>query len=817
RLVPVNSGGVAIDTILHDLRYALRVLGRNPGFTFIAILTLALGIGANTAIFSVVNAVLLRPLEFRDPSRLVIVAEKSSFPVISTSYQNWLDWRQQSQSFESLEATRGTTLTLTGAGEPERLNARMATAGLFPLLGVNMMVGRSFGADEDRAGGAPVVLLSYGLWQRRFGGSQDILGKAINLDSRPYTVVGVLPPNFQVLQPADVFVPFTPWAKTLPDDRNWHPGIIAIGRLKPGASREQAQTEMVGITKRLERQYPEYNTGTSADIIGLQEQMVQNVRPALILLLGAVSFVLLIACVNVANLLLARSVSRGREVAIRTSMGASRPRIVRQLLTESVLVSVAGGILGLLLASAALGPLLRISAGSVPQAFSVTLDRSVLVFTLVLSFLTGLVFGLVPAFRTAKLDLRETLNENSRSSTAGPGQHRLRAVLVATEIALAMLLLVGAGLLLRSFSRLQDVPPGFQADHLLVADIPLSQNAYAKPEQRFEFFDRLIERTKALPGVRTAAAASFLPVSGGGSIIHFNIYGRPPKGPHEFIAAGYRTVTPHYFETLGVPLLQGRLFTAADTDKAPAVAVINATMAHTFFPDESPIGKRMQLGALPDKEVPWMEVVGVVGDLLQGLDLGPAAEMYLPYRQADALLPVFQMSIVLRTAADPLTEASALRSALAEIDANQPLVKVRSMEENMSASVAQPRFRTWLIGIFAVIALLLAAVGVYGVMSYTVTQRTSEIGIRVTLGAQSADVFRSIVGEGARIALCGVGVGLLAALALTRVLRTFLYGISASDPTTFLAVALILTVISVAACYFPARRATRVDPIVALR
>jgi putative ABC transport system permease protein len=500
-----------MDTILHDLRYALRGLARNPGFTAIAILTLALGIGANTAIFSVVNAVLLRPLEFRDPSRLVIVAEKSSFPVISTSYQNWLDWRDQSHSFESIEGTRGTTLTLTGAGEPERLNARMATAGLFPLLGVNTIAGRTFTADEDRAGGAPVVLLSYGLWQRRFGSSQEILGKPINLDSRPHTVIGVLPPSFQVLQPADVFVPFTPWAKTLPDDRNWHPGIIAIARLKRGVSREQARTEMVAITKRLEQQYPDYNTGTSADIVGLQEQMVQNVRPALILLLGAVSFVLLIACVNVANLLLARSASRGREVAIRTSMGATRGRIVRQLLTESVLVSVAGGVLGLFLASASLGPLLRISAGSVPQAFSVTLDRSVLVFTLVLSVLTGLVFGLVPALRTAKLDLRETLNEGSRGSTAGRGRHRLRAVLVATEIALAMLLLVGAGLLLRSFSRLQDVPPRFQADHLLVADIPLSQNAYAKPEQRFAFFDRLVDRTKALPASAPPRQPLFFP------------------------------------------------------------------------------------------------------------------------------------------------------------------------------------------------------------------------------------------------------------------------------------------------------------------
>jgi putative ABC transport system permease protein len=808
-----------MDTILYDLRYALRVLSRNPGFTAIAILTLALGIGANTAIFSVVNAVLLRPLTFRDPARLVVVAEKNPYGVISTSYLNWMDWRDQNHCFESVEATRTTTLTLTETGEPERLNTHMSTAGLFPLLGVNAIAGRTFTAGEDRAGGAPVAVLSYGLWQRRFGGSREILGKPINLDSRPYTVIGVLPPGFQLLQPADVFVPFTPWAKTLPDDRNWHPGILAIARLRPEISREQARTEMMAITKRLEEQYPLYNTGISADVVGLQEQMVQNVRPALFLLLGAVSFVLLMACVNVANLLLARAASRGREVAIRTSMGASRARIVRQLLTESVLVSLAGGILGLLLASASLGPLLKISAGSVPKVFSVQLDRWVLAFTLGVSVLTGLLFGLVPALRTAKLDLRERLNEASRGSTAGPRQHRLRGALVGAEIALAMLLLVGAGLLLRSFERLQEVSAGFSPDHLLLADLPLSQNAYAKPEQRFQFFDRLVDHARSLPGVRSAAAASFLPVSGGGGLIHFNISGRPPKSPNEFTAAGYRMVSTNYFETLGVPLLQGRLFTPGDHENSPAVVVINSTMARIYFPNENPLGKRMQLGATPtpEKEVPTMEIVGVVGDVLQGLDLGPKAEMYLPFKQADALLPVFQMTVVLRTAADPSLETSTLRSALAEIDPNQPLVNVRTMEQNMSASVAQPRFRTWLIGIFAALALLLAAVGVYGVMSYTVTQRTSEIGIRVTLGAQSADVFRSIVGEGARIAVLGVGAGLIAALALTRLLRTFLYGISASDPGTFLAVALLLTLVSVAACYFPARRATRVDPIVALR
>ncbi len=808
-----------MQTLLQDLRYAFRLLAKSPSFTLIAVLTLALGIGANTAIFSVVNAVLLRPLGFRDPAKLVLVAEKSKYPTISTSYENYQDWRDQSHSFESLEATRGTAMTLSGSGEPENLNVRMATAKLFPLLGVDARLGRTFSADEDRAGGTPVAVLTYGLWQRRFGGSPDVLGKPITLDAQPYTVIGVLPAGFELLQPADVFLPFHPWAHTLPDDRNWHPGIIVIGRLKAGASLEQARTEMVGITKRLEEQYPIYNTGTSADVVALQEQMVQNVRPALILLLGAVSFVLLIACANVANLLLARAASRGREVAIRTSMGASRGRVVRQLLTESVLLSLAGGILGLLIAWASLGPLLKLSAGTVPNVFDVTLDPAVLAFTLGISVITGLIFGIAPAMRTTKRDLRGTLNEGSRGSTAGPGHHRLRGSLISMEIALALLLLVGAGLLLRSFSRLQEIPPGFQPDHLFVADLPISQSAYAKPEQRFQFFDRVVDRARTLPGVRSAAAASFLPVSGGGGLLHFNIAGRPPKSPNDYIAAGYRTVTPNYFETLGIPLLQGRLFIPHDNERSPAVVIINSTMAHTYFPNENPLGHRIQVGATPDPDptVPNMEIVGVVGDVLQGLGVDPKAEMYLPYRQADGVLPVFQLSIVMRTSGDPLQQSAALRSALSEIDPNQPLVKVRTMEDNIASTVAQPRFRTWLIGIFAALAVMLAAVGIYGVMSYSVTQRTNEIGIRVTLGAQPNDVFRTVVGEGLRFALIGICIGIVAGLLLTRLLQSFLYGISAADPLTFVGVTVLLLAVALAASFFPARRATRVDPIIALR
>jgi putative ABC transport system permease protein len=806
-----------VDDLLRDLRYGIRLLMKNPAFSVIAILTLALGIGANTAIFSVVNGVLLRPLPYREPGRLVLILEKSSYPILSTSYQNYVDWRDQSRSFTSMEATRGTTLTITGGGEPERLNARMTTAGLLPMLGIPPELGRSFRPEEDRANGAPVALLSHGLWQRRFGASRDILGKTITLDSKPYTVVGVMPAGFQVLQPADVFVPFTPWAVTLPDDRDWHPGIVPLARLKPDVSREHARTEMVGIAKRLEQQYPLYNTGKSADVVGVQEQLVHGSRPALLLLLGAVSFVLLIACANVANLVLVRAVGRGREVAIRSALGANRGRMIRQLLTESVLLAALGGTAGLFMAWAALDSLLSLAADSVPKGVPIAIDGWVLLFTASVSLLTGILFGLFPALRTARLDLRETLNEGSRGSTAGPGQQRLRGLLVSSEIALTVILLIGSGLLLRSFSRLQDVPPGFRPDHLLVADLPLSQTAYAEPARRYAFFDRLIERAAALPGVRSAAAASFLPVSGGGSIIHFNIKGRPPKGPKDFTAAGYRAITPGYFETLGVPLLQGRLPTAADREGTHPVVVINAMMRKTYFAGGNPLGKVMQIGATPDDQVPWMEIVGVVGDVRPGLGVDPQAEMYLPYRQADGVLPEFQLTVVLRTAGEPLAQAPALRAALMEIDRDQPLVKIRTMEDNMATSVAQPRFRAWLIGIFATMALLLAAVGVHGVMSYTVVHRTSEIGVRVTLGAQPAAIFRTILGQGLKFALMGVGIGLAAGLALGRLMQSFLFGVSAYDPLTFVVVPLVLVVVAAAASFVPACRAIRIDPIAALR
>src|SRR5215469_4620670 len=802
-----------------DLRYGCRILAKNPGFAAVAILTLGLGIGANTAIFTVVNSVLLRPLPFVDPSRIVLVLEhNAAFPsVVSTSYQNYKDWRDQSHSFASFEASCFANLTLTGAGEPERLPAYRITAGLLPMLGVTPAAGRSFRPEEDRPEGPPVAMISYALWQRRFGGSRDQIGKTIEVDSEPYTLIGVLPPGFLYLQPADLVVALEPWAKTLPDDRNWHPGIIPVARLKPGATVGQARDEMKIITRALEKEYPLYNTGTSAGVFPLQDRLVENIRPALVVLLCSVGFILLIACANVANLLLARAASRSREIAIRTALGARRSRVIRQLLTESVMIGVAGGVLGLLLGNASLGPLLKLASQSIPAATPVHIDYRVLAFVAAVSLLTSVFFGLIPALGSAKVDLRESLNESFRGSTGNRAAHLLRSILVVSEIALAMMLLVGAGLLLRSFERLEAASSGFPTDHLLAADIPLSPAEYHKPQQKFDFFDRLLARVRALPGVRSCGAASFLPMSGSGSVIHFNIYERPPKNAHEFISAGYRTITPNYLETLGLPLIAGRMITEADKENRPAVVVINAAMAHEFFGNESPLGKKMQLGGLPDNEVPWMQIVGVVGNVRPGLGVEPQAEMYLPYRQADAVLPVFLLSVVLRTALDPTTETSALRAALHDIDRDQPLANVRTMEDNMAASVSEPRFRTWLLGLFALLALALATIGIYGVMAYSVNQRTQEMGIRVAMGAQPRQIIRLIAEEGLRIAVMGVFIGMAVSIALTRVLRSFLYQISALDPLTFICVAAVLIAVAVLASYVPARRATRVDPLVALR
>lgn len=801
-----------------DFRYALRTLIGNPGFTTVTVLTLALGIGANTAIFSVINAVLLRPLPFHNPNQLCIVTESlPSIPVVGPSYDNFQDFRDRAKSFSAMSATRITTLTLTGSGEPERLPAQMTSASMFPLLGVSARLGRTFAPEEDRAGGAQVVVLGYSFWRRHFAGSEEALGKSLILDNKSYTIVGVLPPNYQLLVPADVYIPFEPWAKTLPDDRNWHPGITAVARLRDSVSLGEAQSEMKTVAANLAQEYPTYDTDMGAGVTSMRDRLVANARPALLVMLAAVGLVLLIACGNIANLLIARATARRQEIAVRSAMGASRAQLMRQLLTESGLLALMGTGVGLLLAWGSMSWLLRLAGTAVPNISPVTLDSRVLLFAVGLAVLSELLFGLVPAWQTARVDLRDVLNEATRGSTGTRRRRHVRSALIVAQVALALFLLVGAGLLLRSFERLSAQLPGFQPENLLVADIPLSTNAYAKSADRMAFFDRLLERLSVTPGVRSAGAATTLPVSGTGSAIHFNIEGRAPKSPHDYVVIGYRPVTAGYLETLRVPLVRGRFIELSDTESTPYVVVINQAAARQYFPDSDPIGKRMQLGATPDATVPWMEVVGIAGDLKQDLAGEPKAEMYVPVRQGDALLPVFALSVVLRTERDPLTEASALRVVVRDIDPNQPVVRVRTMEDNISGSVSAPRFRATLLAIFAGTALLLAMVGVYGLMIYSVTQRVPEIGIRMALGADRGTVLRMVIAQGLKLALLGVLLGVAGSLAMGRILTGFLYGVSPTDPATILGVAILLMLVAFVASYLPARRAVRVDPIMALR
>lgn len=804
-------------TLFQDLRYAVRKLKNDFGFTLVAVLTLALGIGANTAIFSVVNAVLLRPLPYADSSRVVMVLEQTrAFPRLTVSYLNYVDWRDQSQSFESFGAVRNNVMTLTGSGEPERLPSQNATANLFSLLGVSPEAGRTFSAEEDRAGAAGVVLISHGLWERRFGSSREALGRAITLDDQPYTIIGVLPAGYQVLQQIpDIVLPFEPWAKTLPNDRAWHPGILPVARLKRGVSLDQARTEMTLIAKRLEKQYPIYNTGTGSYVNPIQEQVVENVRPALLVLMGAVGFVLLIACSNVANLLLARATGRQREVAVRTALGASHARIIRQLLTESVLLALLGGALGLFFAWLSMPPLLQLAGSTLPLKNRVSVDLWVLAFTALVAPVAGILFGMVPARHTWRLDLRDALSETERGG-ATRGMLRMRAIFVVAEVALAVLLMVGAGLLLRSFDRLTSVAPGFSTDHMLVADIPLSTSSRRTPTERLDFYENVLQQTAALPGVKAAAAASFLPVSGSGMTLYFNIQGRPPKA-NDYAVANYRAVTTNYFSTLKIPLIQGRLPEPTDRENAPAVVLVNATMARTFFPNQSPLGQHVQIGGLPNAVNPWMEIVGVVGDVKQALASEATTELYIPYRQADRIRPVLTLSLVVSTEGNPQALSESVRKTVHNIDPNQPVARIRTMDENVAESVAQPRFRTVLLAIFAGLALVLSALGIFSVMAYSVAQRAREIGVRVALGATRTRILQLILGYSMRLTVIGLVLGIAATFIFTRYVSSFLFHVPSHDPLTLAAIALVVFLVSTLACYIPAYRATRVNPINTLR
>ncbi len=806
---------------MQEIRQAMRALSSRPSLVVVSVLTLALGIGGTTAVFSVVDAVLLRPLPFSGSDRLVSLTESSpNLKTLSVSWQNYVDWRHQSRSFESVAAYRPINVTITGEGEPERVPAKMVSAAMLPMLGVKPSLGRSFTKEEDGAGGEPVALISEGLWTRRFARDPRAVGQVMTIDNTARTIVGVLPASFVLVQPADVLIPIGPWASTLPDDRGWHPGIFPLARLKNGVELGKARLEMAQIAKNLERQYPETNLKVGADVTPLQQQMVQNVQPALAVLLGAVVLVLLIACANVANLLLVRTIERRREIAVRAAIGARRWRLIRHVLAESLVLALAGGLLGVLVASWAVSALVALAGPGLPRADSIAVDQRVLLFALALSTLTALAFGAAPAVHASRADIREALNEEGRGTTSA-GSRRLARAFVVAEVALATTLLVGAGLLLRSFVRLQQVPPGFSAARLLVADLPLSPIDYAEDAARERFVDRLLERVTALPGVEAAGTTTTLPMAGSGALLHFNIYGRPPKGPEDYILAGYRAVSPTYLAALGVPTLRGRPFTEWDRSGSKRVVVINETMAKTFFKGSDPLGQRISIGTEPDEESPWMEVVGVVGDVRQSFEADPKAEMYVPYLQGaphPVLAGLFRsVSVVVRAKGDPLQVAGGLRGAVAELDRNQPVVKMRTMLQAIGATVAQPRFRTMLVALFALVALLLAAIGVYGVMAYGVTQRAHELGVRMALGAADRHVVRLVLVESLALTALGVCLGLAGGAAATRLLAGLLFETRPLDPPTFLAVPLVLAAIALAASYVPARRALRVEPAVVLR
>ena len=808
-------GGGMLETLLQDARFGIRTMLKSPGFTLVAVLALALGIGANTAIFSVVNAVLLRPLPYRNPERVVRIYESNparNAPTFSISPANYLDWKKQSQVFESMAAySRQQNLTLTGGDRAQQVVGARVSAEMFPMLGINPALGRAFLPEEDRTGGERVVVISHGLWQRGFGADQNLLGRMLTLDQESYTVIGVMPAGFQLPNnDAELWMPLT----LSPNQMNRaERALRVLARLKPDKTLEQARAELGEIARRLEEQYPQSNLGWGVVIRSLDEVIVgDEFRQALLVLLGAVGFVLLIACANVANLLLARAAARRKEIAVRIALGAGRLRLVRQLLTESLMLALMGGAAGFLLAVWGVGALVSLSPGNIPRVDEISVDTSVLGFTLLVSLLTGIVFGIVPALQASQSDLHGTLKEAGRSSSESFTRRRLLSLLVVSEATLALVLLVGAGLLIKSFVRLQAVDPGFNPANVQVMQLVLPKAKYAEDHQIQFFYQQLLQRIAALPGVQSVAAASGVPMSGGNSMNAFSVEGRPAHPAGKQDAADYRTVTPNYFSTMGIRLLKGRYLTEQDHKQAPSALLINETMMRRFFADEDAIGKQISLAGLEDKS---FTVVGVVRDVRElNLETEARPAMYMSHTQAPASR---SMSLVVRTAFDPAQLSAAMRSEVTALDKEQPVANMRTMKRIVSDSIAQPRFTTILLSVFAAIALILAATGIYSVMAYSVTQRTHEIGIRMALGARAADVLRMVVRQGMVLALAGVATGLLMAFGLTRLMSGLLYGVSASDPVIYAGVALLLTSVAILACYIPARRATKIDPIIALR
>ncbi|MFY9557675.1 MAG: ABC transporter permease [Blastocatellia bacterium] len=804
-----------MSTLLQDISYGVRMLARHRGLTIVALLTLALGIGANTAIFSFVNAVLLRPLPFDQPDQLVLAFSKTSkIPRDWATYPDLQDWRKQSQLFSEFAGFAGQSVNLTGREDPTRVIGCFVSANFFSTLRVDVAHGHGLLAGEDEPGAERVAIVSYATWRDRFGSDPNMIGTPLILNGQPFTVAGILPDGFHFqFGDADVWMPIQHYPNFSVDRRK--SAAAVIGRLKPGATLEQAQSEMDTIAGRLAQQYPDTNADRGVRLERFQDFVVEDLRPSLLVLLGAVAFVLLIACANVANLLLARALTRQKEMALRAALGASRARLVRQLLTETVVLALAGGALGLVVGVWGTDLLAANTPSDLPPGVTVKLDLPILGFTLGISLLTGLLFGLAPALKFSNPDVYETLKEGGKTSGAGSVRSGARGVLVVSQVALAVVLLVGSGLMIRSFANLVRVAAGFNSDNLLTMEYRVPRNKYPEGRQQWDFHHQVVERVRALPGVDSASVVLALPYSGNGGSMSFIPLDRaePPKG--EEPRAQRNSADQYYFNTMQIPLLSGRVFNEHDQVGTPPVVVINHTMARRYWPDEDPVGKSIRLldTGITDTNV-TASIVGVVGDIKHwSLDEENASQVYVAFAQN----PFIFATLVVRTQPEPMSMANAVRGAVWSVDKDQPVWKVRTVEFLINRNLGPRRFLMSLLGGFAGLALLLAAIGIYSVISYSVTQRTHEIGVRMALGAKAVDVLRLVVGQGMTLTLIGVGAGLVAAFGLTRLLAGMLFGVSATDPVTFVVISVLLAGVALGACLIPARRAIKVDPMTALR
>jgi putative ABC transport system permease protein len=816
-----------MEALIKDLRFGFRSLWKRPGLSAIAIVTLALGIGNSTAIFSVVNAVVLRPLPYAQPERLMMLWE--SMPGNdhrSVAPGNLLDWRAQNRSFEELAATFYASFNLAGNDGAERIDGATVTSNLMTILGAKAQLGRTFQPEDDEHADRNLVILSDGLWKKRLGGDRNVIGRTIPIDDTPHTIVGVMAAGFEfpthsqlwVLGRERTAVPLSLRAQFPNNDwlheRDAH-FLSVIGRLKPNVTVSQAQSDIGGISRMLEHDFPQTNAGLGSNVVPLHTQIVGDVRKTLLILLGAVGFVLLICCTNVANLLLARAAQREREISIRAAVGASRLRLVRQLLTESMILGLAGGLAGLLLSIWVLKLLVQLSPGNIPRLNEASLDLRVLVFTLMVSLLTGLAFGLLPAFQSTRDNLNATLKDSGNKVTAGRQAKAARNVLVASEIALAQVLLVGACLLTLSYVRVTGIHPGFDPDRVLTAKIAPSRQKYPDPQSRIAFFKNVLSHFKNLPGVESAGLVMDLPLSGSSMNRGFRVEGRPEAKPDENVTMDYQVVSPDYFTALNIPLKQGRGLNEADSETSPRVIVVNEAMARRYWPNENPVGKRMAIGE-SSKETSWRTIVGVVGDVRQAsISEAAVPTSFISYQQDLESWP--RMGFVIKTRTNPTSLSSTIRHELALIDPGQPIYAIEPLENAVHASVAQRLFVMVMLGALAATALVLATIGMYGVISFSVSERTHEIGIRMALGAHARDVLKMVLAYGLRVTLVGIALGLCAGLALTRLLSGMLFEVNATDFRIFLSVGFLLTLVVGLACYLPARRATKVDPLIALR